>query len=81
MSASAPIASSMLWAVRSCSRVAGAVLAAQPFAVQQVRAGQFWPQPGAAQPVGRFPAQALGGLTVARQRASTPRPKSVPRPG
>jgi hypothetical protein len=52
------------------ARVAGAPLPAQPFPVQQVRAGQFGPQPGAAQPVDRFPVQALGGLTVAQQRAA-----------
>ncbi len=44
-----PIASSMLWAVRSCSRVGAAALAAQPFPVEQVRTGQLRADLGPAQ--------------------------------
>ena len=47
-----------------------AVVAAQPLAVEQVRAGQLGPLPGAAQRVDRFPVQALRGLAVAQQRAA-----------
>jgi hypothetical protein len=43
-------------------------------------AGELRPEPGTAEPVDRLAVQGLGGLpplTSARERASTPRPKSV----
>ena len=52
-------------------RVGPAPLAAQPLAVEQVRAGQFGPEAGAAQPVDRFAVAALGVLAVAEQRPGT----------
>jgi hypothetical protein len=45
--------------------VDAAVLAAQPFAVQQVGAGQFGAELGAAEPVDRLAVQVLGGLSLA----------------
>src|ERR1700691_5707624 len=48
-------------------RVLPATLPAQPFAVQQVRAGQLSADPGPAQPLDRLPVGAVGGLTVAEQ--------------
>ena len=51
------------------ARVGAAALAAQPFAVQQVGAGQLGTEPGAAQPVDRLPVVSLGGFSLAQQRA------------
>ncbi len=45
-----------------------AIFAPQPFAVDQMRAGQFRPDPGTAKPLDRLPIQAIGGLAVAQQR-------------
>ena len=45
-----------------------ALLAAQPFAVEQVRAGQFRPDPGAAEPPDRLPVQPVGQLAAVQQR-------------
>ena len=50
------------------ARFRAAVLAAQPFAVQQVRAGQFHPDAGAAESLYRLAVQVLGGLAAAEQR-------------
>jgi hypothetical protein len=61
-------------------RLGPAALAAQPLAVQQVRAGEFGPKAGAAEPVGRLAVPALGVLAVAEQRAAAcvdPCPQSV----
>ena len=64
-----PIALNSSWAARSCvARVDAAVLAAQPLAVEQVRAGELGTQPGPAEPLDRLAVQALGGLAVAQQR-------------
>jgi hypothetical protein len=41
-------------------RVGAAALAAQPLAVQQVRAGKLGPEAGAAEPLGRLAVQPLG---------------------
>src|SRR2546421_100247 len=49
--------------------VTSAPLAAQPFAVQQVGAGQVHPQAGAAQTVDRLAVEVLGGCAVADQRS------------
>ena len=49
-------------------RVGPPALAAQPLAVQQVRAGQFGTKAGAAEPADRLAVQALGVLAVAEQR-------------
>ena len=49
--------------------VSAAVLAAQPFAIDQVGTGELRAQPGAAEPVDRLTVQVLGGLAVAQQRA------------
>jgi hypothetical protein len=51
--------------------VGAAVFAAQPFAVQQVSAGQFRTQPGPAEPVNRLPVQIFRGLALADQRAAS----------
>jgi len=45
-----------------------AALAAQPFAVEQVGAGQLRPELGAAEPVDRFAVERPDGLTLAQQR-------------
>ena len=56
------------------ARVDAAVLAAQPLAVEQMRAGELGPQPGAAQPLDRFAIEVVCGLALAQQRAgSAPR--------
>jgi hypothetical protein len=47
-----------------------AVLAAQPFAVEQVGAGEFRAELGAAQPVDPFAVAALGNFALAEQRAA-----------
>ncbi len=68
--ASMPIAANISWAVRSCSRASDApALAAQPLAVEQVRAGELRAQPRAAEPLDR----------LAVQRARRPRPRSAAR--
>jgi hypothetical protein len=75
-----PIASSSWPAVRSCARVDGAPLAAQPFAVQQVGTGQVRAHAGLAEPAERLPVQAVGGFAVAQQRPAPrldPSPQSV----
>ena len=51
--------------------VCAAVLAAQPLAVEQVRAGELGPQLGAAEPADRLPVQTLGRLALAQQRTGT----------
>ena len=51
------------------ARVDPPVLAAQPLAVEQVRAGELRAQPRAAQPLDRLAVQALGALALAQQRA------------
>ena len=56
------------------ARVDPATLAAQPLAVEQVRAGELGPQPGAAQPLDRLAIQALGG-----RRPRSAAPGSAPR--
>ena len=48
-------------------RADAAMLAAQPFTVQQVRAGQFRAHTGTAEPLDRLPVQAVGGLALAQQ--------------
>ena len=53
------------------ARVHAAILATQPLAVEQVRAGELGPQPGAAQPLDRLAVQAIGDFAVARQRSRT----------
>jgi hypothetical protein len=50
------------------TRLGGAALAAQPFAVEQVGAGQLRPELGAAEPVDRFAVERPDGLTLAQQR-------------
>ena len=68
--ASMPIASSISWAVRNCSRASAApVLAAQPLAVEQVRAGQLGADAGPAQPLDRLAVAPLGRLALAEQGA------------
>ena len=62
--ASIPIAASISWAVRSCSRVCPAVLAAQALTVEQVRAGELGAQMSPAAPLDRFPVQFVGGSPV-----------------
>ena len=49
--------------------VCAAALAAQPFAVEQMGAGEFRAEPGTAQPVDCLAVKAVGGFTVAQQRA------------
>ena len=49
--------------------VGAPVLAAQPLAVEQVRAGQFGPERSTAEPVDRLAVEALGGPALAQQRA------------
>ena len=49
--------------------VGAAVYAAQPFAVEQMGAGQLGAELGAAQPVDRLGVPALGGLALGHQRA------------
>ncbi len=49
--------------------VCTAVLAAQPFAVEQVGAGELRTEPGAAEPVNRFAIEALGDFSLAHERA------------
>src|SRR5206468_3471495 len=51
------------------ARIGTPALAAQPLAVEQVRAGEFRTQPRTTQPLDRFAIQALGGLALAQQRA------------
>jgi hypothetical protein len=46
-----------------------AALAAQPFAVQQLGAGDFHPQPGTAETVDRLLVPGLGFLSLAEQRS------------
>ena len=58
--------------------VDAAVLAAQPFAVQQVRAGQFRAEPGAAEPFDRLPVEVLRRLALADQRAAAGRDAQPP---
>jgi hypothetical protein len=61
--------------------VGAAVLAAQPLAVQQVRAAQLGSQPGRPNRsiASRYKFSAVSpALSSARERASTPRPKAVP---
>jgi hypothetical protein len=48
-------------------RLGPPALAARPLAVEQVRAGQFGPEAGAAQPVKRLAVPALGVLAVGQQ--------------
>ena len=50
--------------------VGAAVLAAQPFAVQQAGASQFGTEPGPAEPLDRLPVQALRGLALADESAA-----------
>jgi hypothetical protein len=50
------------------ARVTAAALAAQPLAVEQVRAGQLRADPGAAEPLDRLEIPALGAGVVAEQR-------------
>src|SRR6202522_604894 len=76
-----PIASSMSWAVRSCSRAAGrtgarrlarvgrAALGAQPFPVEQVGAGELRADAGTAEPRDGLAVEPLGVLAVAEQGA------------
>jgi hypothetical protein len=52
-------------------RVGPPPLAAQPFAAEQVRAGEFGPEAGAAQSADRLAVAALGVLAVAEQRLGT----------
>src|SRR5262249_38767339 len=46
-------------------------LAAQPFAVEKVRAGELGPEPGTAQPVDRLAIEVASGRPVAEQRLAT----------
>jgi hypothetical protein len=46
------------------TRVHTAPIAPQPFAVDQVRAGQFGADAGPAEPLDRLAVQRLGGLTA-----------------
>ena len=50
------------------ARVDAALLAAQPFAVQEMRTGELGPKPRTAQPLDRLPVQTVGYLTFAQQR-------------
>jgi len=59
--------SSILWAVRSCSRVYPPVLAAQPLAIEQMGAGELHADAGPAQVRDRFAVAALGGVALAEQ--------------
>jgi hypothetical protein len=56
------------WTVRELMLTGGRQLAAQPFAVEQVGAGQLRPELGAAEPVDRFAVERPDGLTLAQQR-------------
>jgi hypothetical protein len=61
--------------------VGAAVFAAQPLAVQQVRAGELGAKRGAAKSVDRVGVQVIGGLALGQQRAGPrldPQPQSVP---
>ena len=49
--------------------VGAAVFPAQPFAVQQVSAGEFRAEPGPAEPVDRLAVQAVGGQELTAQEA------------
>ena len=53
------------------ARVHAPALAAQPLAVEQVRAGELRSQPGPAEAVDRVAVRAVGGLALAHQRART----------
>jgi hypothetical protein len=44
-----------------------AILAPQPFAVDQMRAGQIHTHAGAAEPLDRLTVQTISGLTLAQQ--------------
>ena len=50
------------------ARVDPAILAAQPLAVEEVRAGELRTEPGAPQPLDRLAIQLVGGRPVAQQR-------------
>ncbi len=47
------------------ARVDPAILAAQPLAIEKVRAGELWTEPGAPQPLDRLAIQIVGGRPVA----------------
>jgi hypothetical protein len=51
------------------ARVEALAFAAQPFAVEEVGAGECNADAGAAEPVDRLAVEALGGLAVAQQRS------------
>src|SRR6266516_2627905 len=52
------------------ARIDPAILAAQPLAVEEVRAGEFRTEPGAPQPLDRLAIQLVSGRPVAQQRAA-----------
>ena len=60
------------------ARVDAAILAAQPLAVEQVRAGELGTQPRAAEPLDRLAIEPLGGLALAQQRARARRDARAP---
>jgi hypothetical protein len=50
------------------ARVDPAVLAAQPLAIEKVRAGELWTEAGAPQPLDRLAIQIVSGRPLAQQR-------------
>ena len=46
------------------TRIDAPALAAQPLAIEQMRAGEFGTEPGTAQPIDRFSIEVVGGRTV-----------------
>src|SRR5438094_7688353 len=46
------------------TRIDAPALAAQPLAIEQMRAGEFGTEPGTAQPIDRFAIEVVGGRTV-----------------
>ena len=66
-----PDRSELSCAARSCTRASTpALLAAQPLAIEQMRAGELRTQPGARQSLDRLAVQALGALTLADECAA-----------
>jgi hypothetical protein len=56
--------------VRSCSRVQVPTLAAQPFAIKEMGAGEFDADTGVAEPLDRLKMETLGGLALGPRPAT-----------
>jgi len=65
----ADAAEHLIGRTQGVARILTPVLAAQPFAVKEVGAGQVHGDTTAAEPADRLPVQSIGGLAVAQQRA------------